>query len=352
MQIKRYEMIIKKADCKESQVKELEHLISIANSTSRAKIEQELRKLQAGIKGEKEAAYLIDFDLSKSKNCMVIHDIRLEYKGRVAQIDHVIIHRTLNIYVLETKNFSAGIRVTEDGEFLKWNSYKKTFEGMPSPFAQNERHISVLKDVFEHLIVMPSRLGMTITPNFHSKVLVGPNARIDRPKKFDTSDLVKADLLINNLETDIEKKGVIDLLSKVVSAETTENIARQLIRLHRPISFNYAAKFGLSNEISKEVSADQSKSVTQTEQTSYEASDAPLNSSSMKCKKCGSTKIQVNYGKFGYYFKCSDCNGNSPIKIECGIDGHNERLRKEGLKFFRECSQCKTSSLFFTNQQT
>ncbi len=343
-------MIIKKADCKESQIKELECLISISDATLSSKIEQELRKLQAGIKGEKEAAYLIDFDLSESKNCMVIHDIRLEYKGRVAQIDHIIIHRTLNIYVLETKNFNAGIKVTEEGEFLKWNSYKKTYEGMPSPFAQNERHISVLKDVFEHLVVMPSRLGMKITPNFHSKVLIGPNARIERPKKFDTSNLVKADLLIKNLEADIEKKGVINVLSKVVFAETTENIARQLVRLHRPILFNYAAKFGLNDKASKEVTAGPSMANIQPEQNKNETSVAPLNNSSMKCKKCESNKIQVHYGKFGYYFKCSDCNGNSPIKIQCGIDGHNERIRKEGLKFFRECNECKTSSLFFTNQ--
>jgi hypothetical protein len=338
-------MILKKADSKEAQIKELEYLMSISDATSRTGIEKELRRLRAGIQGEKNAAYLIDFSLSESKNSMVIHDLRLEFKGRVAQIDHILIHRTLNIYVLETKNFNAGIKINDDGEFLKWNSYKKVYEGIPSPFAQNERHISVLKDVFEYLIDMPTRLGITITPHFHSKILIDPNARIERPKKFDTSNLIKADLLMKSLDMDLEKTGVLNVISKVVSTETTENIGHQLIRLHRPILFNYAAKFGLTGSTEK-TSEIPSK---EQETNKPKATVTPLNTPSMKCKKCGSSEIQIHYGKFGYYFKCNDCNGNSPIKIHCGIDGHNERIRKEGLKFHRECSECKTSSLFFTN---
>lgn len=57
----------------------------------------------------------------------------------------------------------------------------------------------------------------------------------------------------------------------------------------------------------------------------------------------------MQYGKYGYYFKCADCDGNTPIKIGCGHDGHKERIRKDGVKFFRECEQCKTSSLYFVN---
>jgi predicted RNA-binding Zn-ribbon protein involved in translation (DUF1610 family) len=75
----------------------------------------------------------------------------------------------------------------------------------------------------------------------------------------------------------------------------------------------------------------------------YESKDALI------CRKCKSQKIEIQYGKFGYYFKCNDCAGNTPIKIACGIIGHNERIRKEGKKFFRECSDCGSSSVYFTN---
>ena len=63
---------------------------------------------------------------------ITIHDLRLEVNGRVAQIDHLLVNRTMTFYVFETKHFHAGIKIGEDGQFLKWNNYRKTFEGMPS----------------------------------------------------------------------------------------------------------------------------------------------------------------------------------------------------------------------------
>ena len=86
-------MIIKNADDKTSQIQQLEGLQNFANADQKNKITQELRNLRAGIKAEQEAAYLIDFDLGKSQNTLVIHDLRLEIGGRVAQIDHLLINQ-------------------------------------------------------------------------------------------------------------------------------------------------------------------------------------------------------------------------------------------------------------------
>lgn len=118
-------MIIKNADDKSCHVQQLEDLLTIATSEQKIKITQELRNLRAGIKGEQEAAYLIDFDLGKSQNTLVIHDLRLEIGGRIAQIDHLLINRTLNVFVLETKHFHAGLKITEEGEFIVLECFQK-----------------------------------------------------------------------------------------------------------------------------------------------------------------------------------------------------------------------------------
>ena len=342
-------MILKNADSKQESINELQRLIAIAPANLKPKIEKELNFLKAGMKGEQEAAYLIDFALEKSKNTIIIHDVRFEFEGRVAKIDHLLIHRSLNVYVIETKHFNSGIKISEDGEFMQWNSFKKSFEGIASPFAQNERHIAVLKDIFKNLIDMPTRLGKKIQPNFHSKIVVNPNSRVDRPKKFDTSNLVKADLLIKNLEKELENMGFFDSVAKMVSSETVEAIACQLIKLHRPIKMDYAGKFGVS-----ELSVNASQHITpiappanavQQVAAEYKAKTEHVN----VCKKCNSSSIKIQYGKFGYYFKCDDCNENSNIKLDCGNKGHQERLRKEGLIFYRECDICKSSSVFFQN---
>ena len=110
-------------------------------------------------------------------------------------------------------NDTLRIKITEEGEFLRWNDYKKTFEGMPSPLAQNERHIQVLQDVFAQ-IDMPTRLGLRLSPSFQTLILVSTNARIDRPKKFDSSRVVKADVLDKTITKDNQNTYSPSILSR------------------------------------------------------------------------------------------------------------------------------------------
>lgn len=339
-------MILKPFRSKDGVVAELEALLASAPAPIKPKIEQEIRLVRAGNKGEQESAYFIDFENAASKNRVVLHDLRFEVNGRVAQIDHLMINRLLDVYVFETKHFNTGLKITEDGEFLRWNDYKKTFEGMPSPLAQNERHIQVLKDVFDQ-IEMPTRLGLRLAPSFQTLILISPDARIDRPKKFDTSRVIKADLLGKAITKDIEETSILGAfgsVAKIVSLETVEDIGRQLMLRHSPIAINYAAKFGLDKAQQQAKPA-----VVPKQPVSAPAKSIESGKEAPKCRACGSEQLSVQYGKYGYYFKCAACEGNTPVKLVCGVEGHKERLRKDGNKFFRECEGCGSSSLFFVN---
>lgn len=338
-------MLLKSADDKSSQIRQLEALLATTPPTKKPLIEQELRNMRAGIKGEQEAAYLINFDLEKSQNTVIIHDLRLEIEGRVAQIDHLLIHRTLNIFVLETKHLHAGMKITEEGEFLSWNAFKKCYESMASPFAQNERHIAVLKDAIAR-IDMPSKMGLRLAPVYHSYVLVSPNSRIDRPRKYDTSHIIKADILKNTIDDVFEKAGVLDVFggfARFMSTETLVKAGQTLLRMHRPVSFDYAARFGIQGSAS-ELPPAQVMPAQQPVMTPATKPGNPV------CRNCKSANISIQYGKFGYYFKCRECDANTPIKISCGKDGHKERIRKDGATFYRECADCGTSSVFFVNR--
>ena len=339
-------MLIKSADSKDDVLAELEQLKSLAQATDlqRKSIDQELRMLKAGLKTEAEAAYFIDFNFKNSKNYAVLHDLRLELNGRVAQIDHLLINRTLDVYVLETKSFHAGVKINEVGEFLRWNDYKKTYEGMASPLEQNERHIAVLKDAIQ-LIEMPKRLGIRLAPNFKPYVLVATHARIERPSNFDTSKVIKADVLHKSIMDEFDEPvlsslknplAVFSTAAKIVSSETVEDVARKLAALHQPIAFNYKAKFGIS---------DQPASLSS-------LPFKPVGSQSgHQCRSCKSANLTAQHGKYGYYFKCTDCSGNTPIKVACNKDQCLARIHKEGEHFFRECAVCKCSDLYFKNSQ-
>jgi hypothetical protein len=337
-------MLLKSSDDKTPFIHELERLWAVAPVDRQPGIKQEMKCMMSGSKGERESAYLIDFHFKDSKNYTVIHDLRLEIGNRVAQIDHLLINRRLEVFVLESKNSHAGIKVTEEGEFLRWNDFKKTYEGMASPFAQNERHITVLKDAFAQ-IDMPTRMGMRLSPVFHSYVLVAPNVRVDRPKKFDTSKLIKADEFMKTLDKQIDKIGFLDAvgsLARVVSSETLADIGRKLVALHQSASFDYAARFGIAEPI-------EPRQKHETATVRPETPHSLAESNKPSCRSCGSGQVSIQHGKYGYYFKCSACDGNTPVKIGCGKEGHKERLRKEGRNFHRECADCGTSALYFTN---
>ena len=103
-------MLIKTADDRSQALAELEALVARAAPGDRRRLEKDLNARRAGLRGETESAYHIDFHFAQSRNWAVIHDLRIEHGGRVAQVDHVLLNRTLGMYVLETKHFHVASR--------------------------------------------------------------------------------------------------------------------------------------------------------------------------------------------------------------------------------------------------
>ncbi len=240
-------MILKEADRKDTQIAELEAYLAAPGipAATRSHIERELKFLRAGIKGERESAYDIDFYSGASKNRIVIHDLRFEHDGRVAQIDHLVLNRLLEVYVLETKHFSEGVSINEQGEFSIWFGGKP--RGIPSPLEQNERHIIVLKEVFKTL-KMPTRLGIRLQPSFESLVLVSKNARIGRPEKFDTDRVMKSDQFESWIMKNIDSGSPL-MMAKLVSIDTLAEVGKQLVARHRPLVPDYRARFGIREDM-------------------------------------------------------------------------------------------------------
>lgn len=339
-------MLIKAADDQSALIEHLERRAA-GTGADAAKAKKELSIRRAGLKGERDSAYLIDFDYAATSNWAVIHDLRLEHSGRVAQLDHVLINRWMDVYVLESKHFNAGVKITETGEFMRWNSYTRSFEGMPSPIEQNERHIQVLKDVMAE-IDLPTRLGVRITPAFQSFVLIAAGARVDRPKGFDSSRVIKADQLKKAIWRDIDSEnsivGLVKFAAKIVSSETMRAVAEALAARHTPLerafeSLPAAVHMGGPRPPSRETSPPRPP-------RSQPA--PPVPTSTLACKKCHASEGQVLYGKFGYYLKCGRCGTNTSIRFTCD-PGHAPRLRKAGDEFYRECADCGSSALIWRN---
>jgi len=240
-------MLIKSADDKESQIAILQNLLSHERMPpeKRQLIERELRNLSIGVATERQAAFEIDFYAAPSKNLFVIHDLRLEIGGRVAQIDHLLMNRAFEVFVLETKTFSTGLSINERGEFS--TSYDGKETGIPSPVEQNARHISVLKDAFKE-IGLPKRLGITLQPTFNSVLLVSPKAIINRPKLADIdASIIKLDQFFSWYHKKMDALTLKDTIGilKVCSSETVKNLGEKLLSLHKPNRIDYIKRFEL-----------------------------------------------------------------------------------------------------------
>jgi hypothetical protein len=251
-------MQIKAADNRHGQVAELTALLARRDlpRSTRELIEREIRAITAGQRGEADAAYHIEFYARYNPDMMTLHDLRLQCNGRVAQIDHLIVTRSFEFWVCESKRFGDEVVINEHGE---WGAHygAKTI-GIPSPIEQNRRHIAVLQDVFA------SRLVALVTepdPIFRNLVLVSDRVLIRRPtgaaatRIAGLEGVIKVDQLKSKIDAATAGRRGAAHAARLVPRETIERVGRQLAALHSPARVKWASKFGLADHAHAESSA-------------------------------------------------------------------------------------------------
>lgn len=232
-------MLIKTADDKRRRLRLLEDLQSspLLDTRQREWLQDERMRCQRGQQGEREAAHHIDHWKKDSEQHAVLHDLRFVVEGDTAQIDHLVISRTLHFYLFETKCFGGDVQVNEQGEWTVAYANGRRY-GVPSPLEQSRRHERVLDKLLARLDIT-GRAGLK--PTFHHVVLLHPKANIHRPdpKHFDTRDVIKADMIQRWHEQYIDATPVGEVFGKLLnihSSETLRGWAEKLARQHRPVN--------------------------------------------------------------------------------------------------------------------
>lgn len=232
-------MLIKSADDKSKRLALLQDLQQSPMLDARQKewLRDELRRCKTGMDGERAAAFYLDGHYKDSQNNVLLHDLRFEIDGEVAQIDHLVINRTGYIVLIETKNYSGDLEVNAHGEFTV--RYGKERYGIPSPFEQSRRHARILSKLLERLEIGTRTDKL---PDFHNVVMMHAKAIIQRPdpKAFDTSYLIKADQFPawhEKLVGGVGTGGLLKALINIRSPETIVEWGQKLRRQHRPADF-------------------------------------------------------------------------------------------------------------------
>ena len=223
-----------------SLLKDMEELSSKVTSQKKKYIDNDIYLLKVGLNGEKNVYYEL-------KNSFLpiycIHDIRLEYKDYIAQLDFVVITNKF-IYVLETKKLIGDIEINFHGEFtriIKDRTGKlKRKEGMVSPISQNEKHINILKAILKEFNVT--------NPNIPIKSLVviaNPKTVVNKKyaKKEIKEAICKYDNLASIIKEEMEKDGPVNL-----RLNDMNKIADFLINKNTIRKFNLTGKYRITEE--------------------------------------------------------------------------------------------------------
>jgi hypothetical protein len=219
----------------------------------RQAIELEMRLIKAGANAERNAAFEIEFYTRDRRDMMTIHGLRIDYNGRVASIDHLIVNSQFQVWVCESKSVAEVVEINEHGEWA--NYFRDRPKGIASPIEQNRRHVKVLQDVF----ATEADIARTVNelprqPEFKSLVIVSKKGRVDRRAAgsvvgIDT--VVKADQAFSRLssgEAEPQDSQTLRSARSVVSHHALETLARQLAALHAPVRVDWAARFGVPPE--------------------------------------------------------------------------------------------------------
>ena len=245
-------MILKKIDDKSKEISTLKNLLKESNSEAQKKlIAQDLKSLENGYKAEKDNAYYLDFTFGDGERNILLHDIRIEHKGRTAQFDHILITR-IGIILLESKSFTVPLTINNDNSMTVTYS-KNMVKTFPNPIEQNNRHREVLSGFIKDNLEMSLRFKLLGGVHIESRVLIHPNTTVtnkDLPEGFERSDSF-ATKRLNEIES-MSVVKVFGAASTVLLQEQTKALSELLVSHHRPIEFDYTKKYRVSNRIQEQ----------------------------------------------------------------------------------------------------
>ena len=329
---------------------------------------------RAGDEAEKQMAFYLKRAFGDDPAVQIFHNLRLEDGGEVAQIDHLVLHRN-GAVIVESKSVTSSVRINERDEWTReWNG---RWTGMPSPVLQARRQADLLRKILrarrEELLskaifgLVQRGYGMFV---FDVVVAISDQGVIQHRGAL--PDVRKADQVPERVRELMQEQAAL------ASPTSRDPRAREWGMTLKPEEVTRTVAFLRAAHRERAAAASTPASTTSTAPppqthgrhvapgrpkvaqdgepylavgpvSPQSVLSSPPAPASFTCQKCASTQLEVTYGKYGYYFKCSACDSNTRIELKCPGCGGKPRTRKSGREFFSECVPCNHSRLYFTN---
>ncbi len=201
-------------------------------------IDKQIKMVSYGIDGENEVAYRLR---TSGIDMYVLHDIYFEIDGLSAQIDCIVITRK-NLYVLECKNWTGNVEITERGDFIRnyLRDGKQKRECVESPIAQNRIHMVVLQRLLEQIGNRHLSKEKFFDSHAVSLVVLSNSKSIIEDSKAEASlreKVVRADTLVERMTQIDNSQG------QKISADEMKAIADFLLIQNKNSKLNYVKEY-------------------------------------------------------------------------------------------------------------
>lgn len=227
-------MLIKRTDDKYSQLALLESILSHTelSTATLARVTKTAERFARYIRGHIITAAALDDLFQKSDNWAVIHDLRLQVDGEVAHIDHLVMNRLLEVWIIGGAECAEGLRVLSSGQcFAKEGA---EYRPVASPFIELERACDVLRRVLlTRASGLPVRAGEPILPQIRGLVVLPVQAELDlQGERPEYKSVVRTNGIANVLEATMGPNPSLRALARLVSSGVMVQVARSIEDLH------------------------------------------------------------------------------------------------------------------------
>lgn len=301
-------------------------------------------RLKAGVRAEKQMAHYLDRHFKDSDRFLVLHDLRFEFEGDTAQIDHLVIH-PFGVAIIESKSVSTAVRINHLGEWER--QWKSSWMGMPDPLLQGERQGKLLRLLLysRETELLDRFLMGTIQGTFTFMAVdvfaaISDDGRIERAGKKQAPNARKADSIPRAVEEVVDRhrrdnrllgNGLAALVNAPRDFNKVESlrIARFLHARHRVLNEPPPEEI-VEVAVPKAIPAPAAPT----------AGPVPGREITVRCKSCGGRELEAMIGKYGPYAKCRSCGKNTAVREACEACRTQVYLSRDGAGFTGTCGTC------------
>ena len=289
---------------------------------------------RAGFEAERQMAHYLRRAFAEDPHTLVFHNLRLERRGEVAQLDHLILHRW-GLLVIESKSVAGEVSVNEHGEWTRW--WNRQERGMPSPVLQARRQLDLLLALLgDHTADLMDRsllgLRQRTFAGMRTGVLVAVSDSGRITRRADVPELAKADQVPDRVKAAVQAEQARTFGAFRFTDAELARLQDFLRGKHVP-----APPQAGTAPVPRPDTRPEARSAAPV-RTSQERQSQARPRPDVACRACGGTDLSVQFGKYGYYFKCAGCAGNTPAKPVCAQCGQPGKVSKRGLDFTATCT--------------